>query len=440
MERKDILRFLKIMLMIIGIVFFLSACGKTDTADKGEDATTQNEQALAENITCFQGKIVGILYDAGGTAVMGAYGGLTKGALTVAMLGFAFWFALKMIGYVSSFTEQNPAQLWTEVSKQFFLCMVCGMLAQSTSMALWTLNTLIFPIYFSFLELGSAVLSMKSGSLGSSTQCVAGESLTFSEFTCSAQLGEVSANSFPSGPKEMMGCMICGINDRLTLGWKLSIQLMSGGISNWFGGILLIVVFTIVKVSFVFYLIDTIFRMTLMLVLFPLLIIAYAFKPTKPWSITAFKIILNSSALACFIGVLLGMVLAALQKIIEMYAGFGVPSDNQSSAGSQTLIILLLAFLLKSSLTVAKAITDGFVEGGTDPSFASKGAKILAWVGMKLLSAISEGATSGLEAWMEKHEWTKRILEIRDKIKKASRRMQIKNAMQKPKPPEGGGS
>ena len=83
---------------------------------------------------------------------------------------------------------------------------------------------------------------MKADMLGSSTQCVAGESLTFSEFTCSAKLGNVTEAGFPSGPKEMMGCMICGINDRLTIGWKLSLQLMSGGVANWFGGILLIVV------------------------------------------------------------------------------------------------------------------------------------------------------------------------------------------------------
>ena len=234
-----------------------------------------------------------------------------------------------------------------------------------------------------------------------------------------------------------MSCMICAINDRLTIGWKLSIQLMSGGLANWFVGLILIVVFTIVKVSFVFYLIDTIFRMTLMIVLFPLLTIAYAFKVTRQWANEGLKIILNCSALACFIGILLGMVLVAMQKIIELYGGLGISSDNEASAGPQALVILLLVFLIKSSLTVAKAVTDGLVGGGTEASFASKGAKVLAWVGMRLLAVVTSNLTAGIEKQMERHEFTRRILEIRNKMRKAAGRMNAEQAPKKPTPPGG---
>lgn len=434
-EWKNIFRILKIMLIIVGVVFFLSACDKQDNADKGEDSTMQTSKASAANITCFQGAIIGILYDAGGTAAMGAYDGLTSGAMTASMIGFAMWFALEMLKYLSSFTEQNAAQEWTKVGRQFFMCLVCGFFAQSTGAALWTLNTFIFPLYFSFLELGVAVLNLKSGESGTITQCVAGEALTFQAMTCSASLGDVSEGGFPSGPKEMMGCMICSINSRLSLGYALSTKLMSGGLMNWLSGLILAFVFIVIKVSFVFYLIDTVFRMTLMIVLFPLLTIAYAFQVTRRWSIEALKILLNCSALACFIGIILAMVLLAIQKVIEIYQGIGVGADADADTGPQVIVVLLLAFLVKSSLDVAKSITDGLVGGGTEANFASQGAKILAWVAMRIASAISDGVTDPIEKALEKYEFIKKIRNMKKKIQKLANRA----GMQAPSKPKGGG-
>ena len=414
------------MLLVVGVVFFLSACSEKDegtTADKGADTTTQTEMAAQQNRECWQSSVIQQIYEAAGGAAMGAYGSLTSGALTVSMLAFAFWFAWKMMTYLSSFTEQNMSQIWTEVARQFFVCWVCGMLAGSSDMLIWTLNTLIFPIFYSFLELGAGILDLAQADAMSS-QCVAGENIPYQNLSCSAtNLGSVSSSGFPSGPVEMMKCMICSISSRLSLGFRLGVQLRAGTPADWIAGALLSICFIIVKMTFVFYLVDAVFRMTMMLVLAPLLILAYPFKPTRPWTVQGVKIIFNVSALMMFMGVVLSMVLLAIQEVITNYQGLKPSPDIEGDNSGIWMVVLLLAFLTIGSLDIAKAVTDGLVGGGGQNGFSSKGAKILAWIGKRLLDSISSGATKLVYKYAEKNEKIRDFLKKKEEINKELRKL-----------------
>ena len=410
---KNIFRVLKIMLIVFGVVFFLSACGEdNDSTTNGEGEVLASQQ---QRTKCFQSGIMQILYDAAGSSAMGAYDDLTKGAMVISMLGFVIWFALRMMKHISSFTEDNAGKFWTEVSRQFFLCMVCGMLASSTSVALWTLNTLVFPVFFSFLELGAEVMNLTSSESVEGGQCVGGEFMPYTKIKCSASLGDVTKEGFPAGPAEMMKCMICGVSSRLSIGFKLSeILRHQGGVLNWLMSLLLSLCFIIVRVTFVFYLVDTTFRMTMMLVLFPLLIISYAFSVTRGWATTGFKIILNVSALIMFIGVTMAMILNAVEIVIDNFDGLAVRTGEEADNTIVFLVILLLAFLVISSMEIAKTLTDGLVGGGTEASFASQGATVLAWIAKRGVNLLTIGATAGINAYIEKNE---KLKKARDRIK-----------------------
>ena len=146
----DIAKILKVVAMF-SIVFMLAACGSNDETstaaidpDTGETVTEDSVEQ--QNRECWQAKVVGTIYETTGDVVMSMYVNLSHGALAMMMVAFAVWMAFQVLKHVSSFTEESPAELWTEVMKKFFVCLICGILATSTDGVLFVLNSIIFPI------------------------------------------------------------------------------------------------------------------------------------------------------------------------------------------------------------------------------------------------------------------------------------------------------
>lgn len=81
-------------------------------------------------------------------------------------------------------------------------------------------------------------------------------------------------------------------------------------------GLMIIACFTFVKLGFVFYLVDTIFRFTIMVVMLPILIMGYPFGPTKKWLSQGFVTILNSAAFMMFMAIMIAIAMLALEQII----------------------------------------------------------------------------------------------------------------------------
>ena len=186
----------------------------------------------------------------------------------------------------------------------------------------------------------------------------------------------------------------------------------------------LIVIFWIIKMSFVFYLVDATFRMTMMIVLFPLLILAYAFKKTRGWANKGFLVIINVSAFMMFIGVVLAMILMAIEQIIIDNNNFYQDAEQKDADTMVvSLSMMLLGFLALSSMGIANGLANSFVGGGGDSNFAKKGAKVLAAGARKLANVITGGATAGLNAYIESHEKLKAMKEKMEKIKKKANKL-----------------
>lgn len=137
--------------MLAAAVFLLSACSdKTTQAVKGTEAEEAIEQSRAE---CWQKAVLEPVYKTIGKVVMGMYEQLSAGSLSLIMIAFAVWMALRIMKFVSSVTEDSPGEVWNEIVRKAFLCLFCGFLASSSGMLLYVINTLIFPIYEAFWNL-----------------------------------------------------------------------------------------------------------------------------------------------------------------------------------------------------------------------------------------------------------------------------------------------
>lgn len=407
MQRKvNIIRFLAMLLLLVAVSFTLSGCSKEGTTPEGMDS----EQISKEHRDCWQKSMLTVLYDTMGTVSMGMYSKITNGALTLMLVAFAVWFAFRMLKFVSSFKDATgeSLEMWNEVLRKLVLCFVCGWLASSVDGLLWVLNMIIFPIYNAFLEFGSKVLESTSSAdaAGNNTVTVFGETISAGyNVVCRANgTMQASLSGFPTAPREMMECMICSVNERLTLGNALAFEVMKmPGFMATVVGLLILVTFTIIKLGFVFYLVDTIFKFTLMIVMLPILVMSYAFDQTKKWAITGFKSILNSAAFMMMIAILISMALLAVMQILQDHPETFNPQGNQLETFKELnpaiLSLLLLAFLIKNTLSVAQKMVSAIIGGeAVKANFQRKLAALVKMVGKTILAWLTAGTSKGLEA------------------------------------------
>lgn len=417
----NIIQILKMLLIILMAAFMLTACGRENVnpedpnkqaAFEITDETGQKEVA-AQHRECWQTGMIDMLYENMGKVALGMYAKITDGALPLIMLAFAIWTIFRLLKFVGSFTEDSPAEIWNEIVRKMFVCLICGLIASSTTQLLWLLNTIVFPIYYAFLELGSEILNLAQGGNAFKANNTGGiYSATISFFQemipvsqpvmCSASgVGKASLEtlSFPSGPREMMDCMICAVNERLTLGFYLSFKVMAGsGFMPFILGCFILLCFTFVKLGFVFYLVDSIFRFTMMVVILPLLVMFYAFKQTAGWAKHGFVTILNSAALMMFMAVMMSMALLAMEQIISDNSDVFNDSVNTLSFTEFSvpfMCIMLIGFLIVSSVNIAQQVTDSLVGGNSDSKFQSRVGKLAMQASAALFWKLADWVTLG---------------------------------------------
>lgn len=419
-KRFDIAIILKAA-AVISVVFMLGGCGvsgQPSSASIDPDTKQQiSEQQMEEtHRTCWQSSIVGTIYKTTGKLTMSMYSTLSRGAMALMMVAFAVWLAFQILKHVSSFTEESPAELWTEVCKKFFICFVCGLLATSTEGVLFVLNSIIFPLYNAFLELGSVMISQSSAGMSDSWKIPFMNEIPLTKSVCQAPtLTKATLEGFPDGPREMMECLTCSVGERLNfgifLGWK---TISMPGVTAFVCGFLLVSIFFIVKLSFAFYIVDAIFRFAMVTMMLPLLIMSFAFKATSKCAKSGFFAILNSGAFMMMIATVMIMVFSAIQRIlIENQVLF----EDESSFGdisAPMMLLLLTGFLTLGALNVAKSICDKLVtpSGGGATNVSRQFASFLAWgirktavgAGMAMLdnSAVARNAKGKFDGAMSK--------------------------------------
>lgn len=408
----NIKQILRVMLVVLFAAFMLTACEQDDSiggrsraamaAPVGEDPISEETMKNASNAhrECWQTGMIDLLYQNMGKIAMGMYAKITDGAMPLMMIAFALWTIFRLLKFVGSFTEDSPAEIWNEIVRKLFVCLICGLIASSTTQILWLLNTVVFPIYYAFLELGAAILnSAGDGSnfkAGSTVLSFFQEKLTLNEpVMCSAPaIGKASIESlsFPDGPRTMMNCMICTVNERLTLGFFLSFKVMDApGFMSLITGLFILICFTIVKLGFIFYLVDSIFRFTMMAIILPILIMSYAFKQTSSWAKNGFLTIINSAALMMFMGIMMSMALLAMEKIITDNSDIFNDNANEMSFSEFSIpfmCIMLVGFLISSSVNLAQQVTDSLVGGNSDSLFQKRVGTFVMWT----LNLITLGA------------------------------------------------
>ena len=153
----NISKFLNKLLYIFIAISFLAACGNDE---KSKPITVSDKPAdlSLEHETCIGCEILDMIYNAVGNNVNILHQEFTRASMAIIMVGFSIWLALRLLKFVSSVSETNPREVWNEILRKAFICLICGMLAGSPTMLRYTVNTIVFPIYSALMDLGLQIL------------------------------------------------------------------------------------------------------------------------------------------------------------------------------------------------------------------------------------------------------------------------------------------
>ncbi len=351
---------------------------------------------------CIQGSILKVFYNGLSDMTLSVYGKVTsEDLLSLMVLAFALWLAFQVLRHVSATSPESISEFWTKVLRKAAICFACGYLASSPTNIIYAINTFVFPIYMTLLEFAAAVLSLMSQKSGSIRDVVIdGDtepvSFTISDGGCSIPAGtsmQMSESSFPQEPLEMMSCMACAVSDQLNAGYTVALRGVFGnGVFPFIVGLFLMAAFLIAKWGFVLYLIDSIFRMIMMIVIMPFLILFYAFEQTRKWTNVGFKIILNSAAIMLCLAILVSMTVFAVNDLLTSNGNQYGDLEQYQSFGTIPLSLILMGFVIIKATGMAVTMAESVSGGGGDAKFQQKVAALIGTISQVSFEALTAGA------------------------------------------------
>lgn len=455
MRLKDIniLNILKALCIALCTVVLLSACGDDDNARQAKDANeyqvaasqrfecpssgntksvTKNNQPDEYNKCeqtpkkqCIQGSILKIFYSCLGDMAMKVYKQVTtEDLLSLMILAFSLWMAFQVLRHVSATSPESIGEFWTKILRKGALCFACGYLASTPENIIYVINTFVFPIYLTLLEFAAAVMALMSDKIQNLQDVevdgrIEPSSFSLTDGGCSVPAGtslQMSSSEFPQQPLEMMSCMACAVSDQLNAGYTVALRgLFGNGLFPFIVGIFVIAAFLIAKWGFVLYLVDGIFRLVMMIIIMPFLILFYAFEQTRKWTNVGFKIILNSSAVMLCLAILVSMTVFAVNDLLTSGDGKYGDLEQYQSFGTIPLALIMIGFVIIKATGMAVTLSESVTGGGGDTKFQQKIAALIATIAQYTFEALTSG--SGKVATVAL-KYSARLRALRDKYQK----------------------
>ncbi|MCQ2735368.1 MAG: hypothetical protein MJ212_05425 [Alphaproteobacteria bacterium] len=446
---------LKIICTLLCVVLLVSACSG-DSASSGGDAKTkladvsdgQDIVQVAEaHRTCWTGDLLKMFYNDLGTTSLSVYNKLTgEDLLGLMVVVFSVWMAFQILRHVATPSPESPGEFWTKVMRKGALCLVCGILASSTDNIMYALNTFVFPVYITLLELASSILQMTAKMdtidmlqvIGGQDFCeVYAHHITDAGCTIADSSNiKFTDQSFPEEPLQLMTCMTCAVGDRLNIGYEVALRAMIlPQLTPALLGIFLLVIFTIVKICFVLYIIDSVFRMDMMIVIMPFLILFYPFEQTRKWTATGFKLILNSAGIMLCLVVIVATTILAMQNVLgdqSIGIDFG-DFSTYKNFGVAPAALMFLGFVILKATKMAVSMSDSVTGGGADAKIQKKVAAVVGTIIRGIIALFSMGSSEAAGATMEAVQKSAEIAEKIEKIRAKIEKMKadIQKAMGK---------
>lgn len=422
MKLFNIHSLLRIFFLILCCFMFLTACSDNEGGTPIRKAKDGGEtpQMVADNQRqCWQESLLKMFYKNLGAQTSSVYKTFQndKTVYAAMMIMFSVWMAFQILRHVSATAPESLGEFWTRVLQQGFLCVVCGILASSTDQIIYALNNFVFPVFVTMLQFASSVMDTlskanpNSNLTGLQLVTEGGESNdviceVYTHFISQCKLGSTSLNfsvsgGMPSAPIDLMSCMACSVSDRLSIGYILAYKLFTmSTILSFVVGFLIIVTFTIAKLTFALYLIDSIFRLNMIMIIIPFLILFCAFSQTRKWTVTGFKFIINSSAIILCLALLVSMSIVAMQEImLDHRLGFDFANQEKYyNFGVVPMAMIFIGFMMIKISSMAVELAGNLVGGKGETKFQKAVAAVM-MAPIGLAFSVATGLRNFINSW-----------------------------------------
>lgn len=366
-----------------------SADGDWDVGGDGSGSASNDKGAGKESATGYEGKdcspsqyantmnfclfcpLFKVIFNTSSTIAQLAFQKLSQPVMTLVLIGFAIWIALKILAFLSSVEKKEAPALIKEIMHMSFVVMVVVLLLQGTSSQVFSL--LMEPVFNTGFKLAQLVVG--------NGEC--------------KEYGVLATGGLPASMGNSILCTIEAIQnkliDTLALGTSSmcvgffikasffifpSLPYVFSGLLIWGGAFVLMIIFP-------FLMLDSIFQLTVACALLPAAIGSYPFKYTKSkfvgkvWD-TFINAMFNFIFLSIFIFILTTAIELTLKESIamsreEMDQNYIELIVTQLAwAGIALLKIVFVLLLGWALMDEVKTFADNFSSGIANGSIGSK--------------------------------------------------------------------
>ena len=305
----------------------------------GEEATIQYGEEnfrgcevlpikLYKHRKCFFCPMIGVIYSAIATVTDTSFSIMAPACATLLALGFAIWIAIQVLVQVSSLTKQDAPKFLGSLIKQSYKVVIVFVLLQTPNNLF---HYIIRPVVGVGLTFGENMLTTDAAKA-----FVQQDKDEYGQYKRQAK-GKPGGKYYDTSTYDKIEKFVVAVQQEiafmqatgtslLCVGSKVMIDLMKRNWKQNIGdgfmmivqGAILAIFGFLISIAFVFYLVDGIIQLGVAGGLMPLLLATWPFKPTQKWLGTGANMILNTSFLFMFIGlvvsVCVGLISATLSQ------------------------------------------------------------------------------------------------------------------------------
>lgn len=266
---------------------------------------------LYKHRKCFFCPMFGVVYNAIATVTDTSFSIMAPACATILALGFAIWIAIQVLVQVSSLTKQDAPKFLGSLIKQSYKVVIAFVLLQTPNNLF---HYIIRPVVGVGLTFGENMLTTQTAdSFAKLDRDEHGKYKRQANGKPGGKYYDTSTydkiERFVVAVQQEIAFMQATGTSLLCVGSEVMIDLDRNWKQNIGDGFMMIVQGAIlaifgflISIAFVFYLVDGIIQLGVAGGLMPLLLAAWPFKPTQKWLGTGANMILNTSFLFMFSG------------------------------------------------------------------------------------------------------------------------------------------
>ena len=294
--------FHKVILLLATLLPVMMLCACTDSEPFEKLTESQDKMNTPEGcISCYFFKHI---YNTVGALTNGVYDFMCDFAMSLLAICLFAWILIHVFKLVTSLREPNIAQFWVQLITTLFKGGFVAAFIATKERLLYVIDSILTPISTLIISTGAEILDMNWLSYVS-------KNAVFTK-------GISSAPGFSQDIGLQLENLVYRMQIALNGGRILGLRLYEGSNffkANFWLGLIVTCIFTLLSIFFPFYLIDGLVRIAFVFCMLPILLVCWCFKATSVYLTKAFGMFMGA-----FLQIMLGCVFVAVA--VAVFEGF----------------------------------------------------------------------------------------------------------------------